>query len=296
MPLVSNSPGTITKDNVQFYDHFPYDDLLYVEGRVDRRKGVPRLPRSKYDRLKYHQHVPRFDHYCGWVASTIGEENYRLFLLFVATQFALCAYGTALLGLFFWGEIEDKKLFEVKFFDKSSGMEYQANKWIVFQYLFHKHLYEAGVFAIVAVMSVALMCFLGYHCYITSIGMTTNEHYKWGEVRKWHKEQVRLYNAFLKQQSTSSNASNSSNAASSSRKNGSDDPKKPPIPDGDVTCTGGKSSPEGEEDSPVMEDPGPMPVNIYNRGFVENWKEVLFPISLRRRAAAAGVVDKTKST
>lgn len=240
--------------------------------------------------------MPRFDHYCGWVASTIGEENYRLFLLFVTTQFVLCAYGTALLGRFFWGEIHDKKLFEVTFFDKASGMEYQADKWIVFQYLFHKHLYEAGVFTIVAVMSVALIFFLAYHCYITSIGMTTNEHYKWGQVRKWHKEQVRLYEEYLKQQSASPTTSSNNNAAPQSGKKNTVDPPKPPVPDGDVTCTGGKSAADGEEESTVMEDPGPMPKNIYNRGFVENWKEVLFPISLRRRAAARNIADKTKAT
>jgi hypothetical protein len=31
------------------------------------------------------------------------------------------------------------------------------------------------------------------------------------------------------------------------------------------------------------DDPGPAPVNIYNRGIVENWQEVLFPQSLRRQ-------------
>ena len=237
------------------------------------------------------------------MASTIGEENYRLFLLFVATQLAMCVYGTAILGRFFWGEIQDKKLFDVTFFDRASGMEYKADKWIVFQYLFHKHMYEAGVLAIVGVMSIALVFFLGYHCYITSIGMTTNEHYKWGEVRKWHKQQVRLYEEYKKQQSsTSSSTLSETTSGASSKKN--DNQEKPPVPDGDVTCTGGKST-EGDandqidgEEEPMMvtEDPGPMPKNIYNRGFVENWKEVLFPVSLRRRAAAAKVADKPKAT
>lgn len=31
----------------------------------------------------------------------------------------------------------------------------------------------------------------------------------------------------------------------------------------------------------VSDDPGPRPVNIYHQGFVENWKEVIFPKSLR---------------
>lgn len=66
----TTSPGIITPKTLKYYDHFPYDDLLYVEGRNDPKRGVPRLPRSKFDRMKYHHHVARFDHFCGWVYNT----------------------------------------------------------------------------------------------------------------------------------------------------------------------------------------------------------------------------------
>ena len=39
---------------------------------------------------------------------------------------------------------------------------------------------------------------------------------------------------------------------------------------------------DNDDDSYDIIDPGPPPVNIYHRGFVENWKEVIFPISLRK--------------
>jgi hypothetical protein len=256
------SPGVITAETLQFHDHFPYDDLLYVEGRMDKRMGVPRLPRSKFDRTNHQQHVARFDHYCGWVAATIGEENYRLFLLFVATQFGMCVYGTLLLIKLFAGEIEDKQLFQVTFFDKASGKEYPADKWVVFQYMFHRHMYAAGVLTIMAVMSLTLAGFLGYHGYITSIGMTTNESYKWAEVRKWHKSRVKNYQEYLKQQQL--------------------------LKDGSPASESGQQQ-QQHVPQPVeeVEDPGPMPKNIYNRGFIENWKEVLFPKSLQRKAEAS---------
>ncbi|CAB9505384.1 zinc finger [Seminavis robusta] len=270
---MTTSPGIITNETLQYYDHFPYDDFLYVKGRMDKKRGIPRLARSKFDRMKHQQHVARFDHYCGWVAGTIGEENYRLFLLFVATQFGMCVYGTMVLTRLFMGEIEDSNLYEVTFLDKSTGQEYKANNYVVFQYLFHRHIWEAAILTIMAVMAIALSCFLLYHFYVTSIGMTTNEHYKWSDVRKWHKEQVKKYNAYVKKQQETTANDNSQ-------------PEKSPS-NGDT--------PTNHASDEVMEDPGPIPKNIYNRGFVENWKQVLFPISLQRKAEALKQANKSKN-
>lgn len=80
---MTTNPGIITKTNIQRYDHFPYDHLLFTPDRICSTTGVRRLARSKYDRFKYKQNVARFDHYCGWVYNSIGEENYRFFLLFL---------------------------------------------------------------------------------------------------------------------------------------------------------------------------------------------------------------------
>ena len=202
----------------------------------------------------------------------------------------MCCYGSYVLITLFRGEIEDKKLFDVTFFDRSSGQEYKADRWIVFQYLFHRHIYEAGILAIMAVMAIALFFFLAYHFYITSVGMTTNEDYKFKQVKKWHKEQVKKYEEYVKQQAEKEENNDNQQPEGDSVK------QNPPVPDGDVTCTGGKTEENASENKdesdaaqvpPVVEHPGPMPKNIYNRGFVENWKEVLFPVSLQRKAEAA---------
>lgn len=39
----NTSPGTITANNIQRYDHFPYDDLMFVPGRVCPTRNIPRL-------------------------------------------------------------------------------------------------------------------------------------------------------------------------------------------------------------------------------------------------------------
>jgi hypothetical protein len=67
--------------------------------------------------------------------------------------------------------------------------------------------------------------------------------------------------------------------------------------DGDVTCTGGSSSAPLENEAQEYElvDPGPVPKNIHDKGFLENWKEVLFPISLRKNALVLGGYSRPSS-
>jgi hypothetical protein len=68
--------------------------------------------------------------------------------------------------------------------------------------------------------------------------------------------------------------------------------------DGDVTCTGGSSSARSEAQQALRYgyvDPGPTPKNVHDRGFIENWKEVLFPISLRKNALALGGYSRPPS-
>lgn len=71
----------------------------------------------------------------------------------------------------------------------------------------------------------------------------------------------------------------------------------PTVRDGDVTCTGGGSGHQQDSnENPDYFDPGPAPKNVYDRGFVENWKEVLFPISLRKEAAEMGGYSRPAKT
>lgn len=64
------SPGIITVDTVEQFDNFPYDNLLFQEGRICPTAGVPKLARSKFDRFSA-VNVSKFDHFCGWLVSII---------------------------------------------------------------------------------------------------------------------------------------------------------------------------------------------------------------------------------
>ena len=59
------SPGIITKDTLHLYNHYPYDNYMFAHS-ICRTRKIPRPARSKFDRFKYGENVPRFDHFCGW--------------------------------------------------------------------------------------------------------------------------------------------------------------------------------------------------------------------------------------
>ena len=158
-----SSPGIITARTFKKYDHYPYDNLLFLPNKRCGTTNLIRIPRSKFDRYKYNQNVPRYDHFCGWVYNTIGENNYRWFLLFLVVHVLMCAYGSAVTITLFYSEIKDKKLLELTFFDRATGDHIQSNWNIVFQYLFSRNTLEFSVLLIMFVIGIALGAFLGYH-------------------------------------------------------------------------------------------------------------------------------------
>ena len=80
---MTTQPGYITAKTIVKFDHYPYDNILFVEKRICPTVGIRKIARSKFDRVSG-RHVARFDHYCGWVGNSLGEENYRYFLLFLS--------------------------------------------------------------------------------------------------------------------------------------------------------------------------------------------------------------------
>ena len=270
------SPGIITARSIPKYENYPYDNALFVEGRICPTYGIPKLPRSKFDRYT-ELHIARFDHFCGWLHNPIGEENYRWFLLFLLVHIGMCIYGFVICGYLFLDEVKEKRLWEVTFYNAATNTKFSADLWIVMQFLVQRNQMLSSVFFLMGVMVITLGMFLGYHCWITSRGMTTNETFKWSELKQWHQRETKIFNEAVKAGLVIHNTISIT---------------KPELGDGDVTCTGAASKKENEvkeevveeQERPPVSNPGPMPTNIYNNGFIENWKDIIFPRSLRAPA------------
>mmetsp|Transcript_23835 Transcript_23835/g.37379 ORF Transcript_23835/g.37379 Transcript_23835/m.37379 type:complete len:421 (-) Transcript_23835:99-1361(-) len=272
-------PGSVTARTMPLFDHYQYDDVLY-KNQICQTLKIRKIARSKYDRFT-RRHVPRFDHFCGWINQAVGEQNYRWFLLFLTVHVLMCFYGSWAVFRILYGEVMDKDLFNASFFNAVTGAEVHADSWIVFHYLFLRHTQLCSIFVLMSVMSVVLCIFLAFHLYITAINMTTNEFFKWKSVRRWHKKEKQKYEQSLHYMDGASKKANS-DSNKSSHVSGE-------LSDVDVGCTGPRgellrqSSASSMPDSEVM-DPGDFPANIYNKGIIANFKEVFYPYSFRDEA------------
>lgn len=125
--------------------------------------------------------------------------------------------------------------------------------------------------------------------YLTSVNQTTNEAGKWSDITRWYKKQKKKYNDAVKKGLV--NPAENSTPTS---------PETPEVQDGDVTCTGSSNNQSTKRQEPLPQqqyfDPGPIPKNKYDRGFVENWKEVIFPMSLRMDALELGGFSRPTAT
>eukprot|EP00984_Skeletonema_dohrnii_P025111 scaffold14227_cov161-Skeletonema_dohrnii-CCMP3373.AAC.1 len=216
-------PGSVTARSMSLFDHYDYDDVLYKKQTCPTLK-IRKIARSKYDRFT-RRHVPRFDHFCGWINQAVGEQNYRWFLLFLTVHVVMCFYGSWAVFRVLYGEVMEKDLLNASFFNAITGAEVQADSWIVFHYLFLRHTQLCSVFILI--------------------------------VRRWHKKEKQKYEQSLQYREVADKKTNNIESKTSTGVPGE-------LSDVDVGCTGprGELLQHSASDSEVM-DPGQLPTNIY---------------------------------
>eukprot|EP00938_MAST-03A_sp_MAST-3A-sp1_P007154 g7154.t1 len=175
----NTDPGYITKENISRYNKYPYDFKMFTPKRC-RTTGILKPARSKFCSIMQ-KNVARYDHYCGWLAQPVGEENYRYFLLFLFMTCSMLFYASVGIALTVFSIIEENNLRDATFINRNTGETFSATNMMIFQWILSQHNLMLAVGFMTAVMWFVVLAFLSYHVYLISRNQTTNENFKWGE-------------------------------------------------------------------------------------------------------------------
>lgn len=232
----TTSPGQITCENAQQFNHQPYDGLLYASGSFCKTCKVPKIARSKHCSMCGYC-VPLFDHHCIWLNQCVGELNYRYFLLFLLVNSSFFFYGfyvtggmmVSLVSLFCAATgvavltkiaarcplvacfkpcssteaqeryVQAKLLSIVRCngFGCCYGMQEFAPTWsMVLLFVLGEQPVIFIVCVLALVMGLAVGGFLCYHLYLLHCGMTTNESLKWTSIEGAYHSLVRAHKRY----------------------------------------------------------------------------------------------------
>ncbi|KAK9084083.1 hypothetical protein Scep_030554 [Stephania cephalantha] len=283
-----SDPGTVKAENFsQYMVAYPYDNILYKEKECPTCK-IPKPARSKHcsicDRC-----VARFDHHCGWMNNCIGEKNTRYFLAFLLWHFLLCLYGAAVLGLILAGRLKELKVIYILTVYYEIDYSFSSLAPHVIQWLVGSYNTQILLMVFLAVVSLLLAGFFGYHAHLSGkvsfidkwdkalekfmeheallqhcisevhryvTGSSQLPTFKWQDYKNWKRKL---------------NEARASAAALKARISGMTGERKPPRSKWKAFF---QRSPL-EDVEVVVED------NIYDRGLFGNLYEIAFPLSSR---------------
>uniref|UniRef100_A0A7S0E741 Palmitoyltransferase n=1 Tax=Hanusia phi TaxID=3032 RepID=A0A7S0E741_9CRYP len=176
-------PGVITSKNLEREKkRFEYDGILYHEKECYTCKFV-RPARAKHcsicDRC-----VGRFDHHCPWINNCVGSNNNRLFLAFLASHVFLCGYGGILLFYILVAIVKKENLYNLHVQDRVTGEISPVTHEIVLKWILHEHAPLVGLCIALSMIAVVLAGFTSYHLFLVYFNTTTNETFKWKDLRR----------------------------------------------------------------------------------------------------------------
>ena len=222
-----------------------------------------------------------------------GENNYRFFLGFLAAHVFLCSYGAWLMFALIAGEVVRHGVLDAHI--EIGGQEMPLSQapgallqWVVFTYL---EVAMLGLF--LTLTCVLVTSFLGYHLWLVAQNVTTNEAWKRKDITRYLLDTAQYD---MQQQHGVTPAPDAAPSTTVVQQRKQSRWRR------FVTCRclrRRKSEPAGE---PQYALPPPLPAdvlaaiaqkskNIYDRGVLGNFIEVLFPRSQRRSARRKAHAD-----
>ena len=183
-----SDPGTVTAASLHRFSRVPFDDVIYSP-KMCRTCMLPRPARSKHCVI-CNKCVSRFDHHCPWLNTCVGERNYRYFLSFLLFHAFLCFYSTFIHGKIVLHLYHDVHRLNEAYYLDQAGNPQTLTSWQCVQYLFvhHNVVMAIGIFCVV--IGFALLGFWGYHVWLVACGKTTNETFKWDDLKQEMQERA----------------------------------------------------------------------------------------------------------
>ncbi|CAA2989960.1 probable S-acyltransferase 17 [Olea europaea subsp. europaea] len=250
-----SDPGTVTSANVpQYLSAYPYDNIIFSEKECSTCR-ISKPARSKHCSI-CNRCVARFDHHCGWMNNCIGERNTRYFMAFILWHFLICIYGVVALALILAGRLKELKVIYI--LTEYYGIEnsFRALAPQVVQWLLGAYNTQILIMMFLALVSLLLAGFFTYHAKLCLTNTTTNESFKWQEHLSWQRKV--------------SEAKASAEALKAS-----------------LDELGQERKPQESKWKSFfrrsrLEELEVVKNNVYDRGFLNNIHEVIFPLSTRR--------------
>ncbi|MCL7051088.1 hypothetical protein MKW94_010322 [Papaver nudicaule] len=213
-----SEPGTVNAENVtQYLSAYPYDNIIFTEKQCTTCK----IPKCFY------------------------------------RHFLLCVYGTIAIVLILAGQLKEFKVIHILTVYYGFENSFFSLAPHVVQWVLGAYNTQILLMVFLAVISLLLAGFFGYHAHLCITNTTTNETFKW-------KDYISLKMKI--------NEAKVSTAALKARISGMTGETKPPESKWKAFF---RKSPL-EDVEVIVKD------NIYDKGFFSNLNEIAFPLSTRR--------------
>ncbi|TPX76196.1 phosphatidylinositol N-acetylglucosaminyltransferase [Chytriomyces confervae] len=177
-----SNPGYITSKNVKkavdMYDH----DYLIYSPKHCQTCLLDKPARSKHCSLCKHC-IAKCDHHCAWINNCVGHANYPLFLRFLAATVLISFYMSYLSFRVLQNEYHVRNVANLWIRDETApngGRPLSRMEGIFYVAQIEPVLVALSAFA--GMCGVVVTLFLGYQIWTVGSGKTTNEVFKWEDL------------------------------------------------------------------------------------------------------------------
>ena len=170
--------------------------MLFIPGVPCRTCKLIKPARSKHCNV-CNACIARHDHHCKpssliflipgvWIGNCVGYSNTHLFFLFLLVNNLLLGYSSYLHYLIFSHKVAEIRLFQKKTIESFGAALHSVKLRSTYQ-LYSSVILDAemggALFLVCAMICAVTAGFMLHHCWLLSSGTTTNESFKWADLK-----------------------------------------------------------------------------------------------------------------